>query len=78
MGAGSHFLDPRVRDLGSLLSSVPSGKPPFRGKGYLKLPLKSQGLRFRDTRKSPLRVGLIMLVPVMLDHAIAAYSDVWT
>lgn len=26
---------------------------------------------------SPLRVGLVMLVPVVLDHAVAAYADVW-
>lgn len=47
--------------------------------GYWDVTSRDQGVRGPGSGVlgSPLRVGLVMFVPVVLDHAVAAYPDIW-
>lgn len=45
--------------------------------GKLPLGIKGSGAPGSGVLGSPLRVGLVMFVPVVLDHAVAAYPDIW-
>lgn len=45
--------------------------------GYWEVTARDQGHLGSGMLGSPLRVGLVMFVPVVLDHAVAAYPDIW-
>lgn len=53
---------------------IPSGDPWYWGSLSGS---KGLGTLGSGVLGSPLRVGLVMLVPVVLDHSVAAYADVW-